>query len=60
MQSCDIVEKMRETGRRQVKPCFSTKTVIDYEPSGTLEFRVGSHSWYASRTDSRSYPVARY
>ena len=45
-----VVEKMKETGRRQVKDYFWTKTIIDYEPSGKLEFRVGSQSWYTCRT----------
>jgi hypothetical protein len=45
-----VVEKMKETGRRQVKDYSWTKTIIDYEPSGKLEFRVGSQSWYTCRT----------
>ena len=45
-----VVEKMKETGQRQVKDYSWTKTIIDYEPSGKLEFRVGSQSWYTCRT----------
>jgi len=44
-----VVEKLREKGRREVKEYHWTKTVIDYQPSGRLEFRVGSPDWSPTR-----------
>ena len=40
-----IVEKTRVIGRREVKEYSWTRTVIDYEPTGQLEFRVGDHRY---------------
>ena len=45
-----IVEKLTQTGKREVTEYSWTRTVIDYEPSGRLEFRVGSWGYSASRT----------
>jgi len=45
-----IVEKLTQRGKRQVTEYSWTRTVIDYEPSGRLEFRVGSSGWSPSRT----------
>jgi len=36
-----IVEKLREKARRQVQEYSWTRTIIDYEPTGILEFRAG-------------------
>jgi hypothetical protein len=44
-----IVEKVREKGRREVKEYSYTRTIIDYQPSGDLEFRAGD-SKYRYRT----------
>lgn len=40
-----IVEKVREKGRREVKEYSWTRTIIEYEPTGDLEFRVGEYSY---------------
>jgi hypothetical protein len=45
-----LVEKTTEKGRREVKEYSWTKTVIDCEPSGKLEFRIGTTSYSPSRT----------
>lgn len=39
-----IVEKLRERGRRQVQEYSWTRTIIEYEPKGDLEFRVGDYT----------------
>ena len=39
-----IVEKLRETGRREVKEYSWTRTIIDYAPKGELEFRAGDYA----------------
>jgi hypothetical protein len=44
-----IVEKVREKGRRQVTEYSYTRTVIDYQPSGDLEFRAGGDSYSCSK-----------
>jgi len=36
-----IVEKLREKARRQVQEYSWSRTIIDYEPTGILEFRAG-------------------
>jgi hypothetical protein len=48
-----IVEKVREVGRREVKEFSWTKTVIDYEGSGTLEFRAGDYAYGSKLRDSK-------
>ena len=40
-----IVEKTRVKGRREVRHGTWTSTEMDYEPTGDLEFRVGSHGY---------------
>jgi hypothetical protein len=40
-----IVEKLRETGRQQVKEYSWTRTIIEYQPTGELEFRVGDYAY---------------
>jgi hypothetical protein len=39
-----IVEKLRETGRREAKEYSWTRTVIEYQPTGALEFRIGNYA----------------
>jgi len=39
-----IVEKLRETGRREVREYSWTRTIIDYAPKGELEFRIGDYA----------------
>jgi hypothetical protein len=39
-----IVEKLRETGRREMTEYSRARTIIDYEPKGELEFRVGDYT----------------
>ena len=39
-----IVEKIREKGRRQVQEYLRTRTIIEYEPKGDLEFRIGDYT----------------
>jgi hypothetical protein len=42
--SFELVERVHEKSRREVKETpTSTRTVIEYEPSGILEFRVGEY-----------------
>jgi hypothetical protein len=40
-----IVEKVREKGRREVKEYSWPRTIIEYEPIGDLEIRVGDYSY---------------
>jgi hypothetical protein len=40
-----IVEKLRQKSRRQVQEYSWTRTVVDYEPTGTLEFHVGDYAY---------------
>ena len=40
-----IVEKARETSRKEVKEYSYTRTVIEYQPSGELEFRAGDDGY---------------
>ncbi len=44
-----IVEKLREKSRRQVREYSYTHTVIEYQPKGELEFRVGKSSYFCKR-----------
>lgn len=39
-----IVEKLREKGRREIKEYSWTRKIIDSEPTGLLEFRIGDFS----------------
>ena len=39
-----MVEKLREKSRREVKEYSWTRTIIEYEPKGELEFRVGDYA----------------
>jgi len=39
-----ITERMRETGRREVKEYSWTRTLIEYEGTGMLEFRAGDYT----------------
>jgi len=39
-----IVEKLHETGRREAKEYSWTRTVIEYQPTGALEFRIGNYA----------------
>ena len=39
-----VVEKLRETGRREVKQYSWTRTVIETQPTGALEFRIGNYA----------------
>jgi len=39
-----IVEKLREKSRREVKDYSRTRKIIEYEPKGELEFRVGDYA----------------
>ena len=48
--SFGIVEKLTLKGRRQVKEYSWTRTIMDYEPNGKLEFRVGHTGYGAART----------
>lgn len=48
-----IVEKLREKGRRQVKEYSWTRTIIDYEPTGDLEFRVGDYGYGRKYRDGK-------
>jgi hypothetical protein len=47
-----IVEKLREKARRQVQEYSWTRTIIDYEPKGILEFRAGD-SMYGRKLRDR-------
>jgi hypothetical protein len=40
-----IVEKLREIGRRQVQEYSWTRTMMEYEPTGILEFRVDASAY---------------
>jgi hypothetical protein len=44
-----IVEKAKEKSRKEVTEYSYTRTVIDYQPTGDLEFRAGGHG-YGCRT----------
>ncbi len=49
-----IVEKVREKGRREVTEYSYTRTIIDYAPSGELEFRAGDDNYrYAKFRDGK-------
>ena len=48
-----IVEKIREVGRREVKEYSWTKTIIEYEPSGQLEFRYGVYAYGRKHRDGK-------
>jgi hypothetical protein len=48
-----ITEKVREIGRRQVKEYSWTKTIIDYEGRGSLEFRSGDYAYGQKIRDSK-------
>lgn len=48
--SFGIVEKLTLKGRREVKEYSWTRSIIDYEPNGKLEFRVGHTGYGAART----------
>ena len=39
-----ITEKVREIGRQEVKEYSSTRTLIEYEGTGILQFRAGDYS----------------
>lgn len=41
----ELVEKTVEKGRREVKEYGSMRTIVDYEPGGRLEFRVGEFTY---------------
>ena len=45
----EIVEKVREVGRRQVHEYSWTRTLVDYEPCGELEFRFGDCGYRRKR-----------
>lgn len=40
-----LAEKYREKSRRKVQELNWTRTEIEYEPTGDLEFRVGADRW---------------
>jgi hypothetical protein len=40
-----IVERARETSRKEVREYSYTRTVIEYQPSGELEFRAGDDGY---------------
>lgn len=46
----EVVEKTIEKGRHDIKEYGSTRSIIDYEPSGRLEFRVGEYSYLGQKT----------
>ncbi|HXJ12888.1 MAG TPA: hypothetical protein VNH19_11490 [Candidatus Limnocylindrales bacterium] len=48
-----IVEKLRETGRREVMEYSRARTTIDYAPKGELEFRVGDYTCGRKFRDSK-------
>ena len=48
-----LVEKARETGRREVKEYSWTKTSVDYVPSGQLEFRFGDYVFGRKHKDEK-------
>lgn len=54
-----VVEKLKQKDRRVVTEHSWTRTIIDYEPSGKLEFRVGSSGWSPRRTlrDSKKHQI---
>jgi hypothetical protein len=52
-----IVEKLREKSRKQVKEYSWTRTAIEYEPKGELEFRVGDFSSGWKCKDSIKLPL---
>ncbi len=47
-----ITEKAEEIGRRVVEEYSSTRTIVDYRGSGTLEFRAGDYA-YGSKIRDR-------
>jgi hypothetical protein len=48
-----VVEKIRETGRREIKEYSWTRTVIDYGPKGQLEFRYGDYIYGRKYRDGK-------
>ena len=48
-----IVEKLREKSRREVTEYSWTRTIIQYEPKGELEFRVGDYACGRKFRDGR-------
>jgi hypothetical protein len=50
-----VVEKVREKGRREVKEYSWTRTVIEYVPSGDLEFRVGDYAYGHKYRDGKKH-----
>jgi hypothetical protein len=50
-----ITEKVREVGRREVKEYSWTKTVIDYEGTGLLEFRADDYVYGRKFRDSKRH-----
>lgn len=52
-----IVEKLREKGRRDVKEYSWTRTIIDYEPTGDLGFRVGDYGYGRKYRDGKKHQL---
>jgi hypothetical protein len=52
-----MVEKVREKSRREVKEYSYTRTVIEYEPSGDLEFRVGDYAYGRKHRDGKKHQL---
>jgi len=48
-----MAEKARIVGRREVKEYSWTRAVVDFKPTGELEFRVGSYDYGQKFRDSK-------
>jgi hypothetical protein len=48
-----ISEKVREIGRREVKEYSWTRTIIEYQPSGQLDFRYGDYAYGRKHRDGK-------
>lgn len=52
-----IIEKTRETGRREVKEYSWTRSVVDYAGTGVLEFRAGDYTYGGKVRDGKMAPL---
>jgi hypothetical protein len=50
-----IVEKLREKGRREVTEYSSTRTIIEYQPTGDLEFHIGDYAYGRKYRDRKMH-----